>query len=74
MRCDFRDKCTFYKDHISEMPVTATIYRRQYCDHDFVRCARNMTATILGQEQVPYDLFPCQNVRARLIVDGYIQV
>lgn len=68
MKCEFRDKCTFYEDHIAKMPVTASVYRRMYCDLDFVRCARNMTAAELGHELVPNDLFPTQNVRARKII------
>lgn len=68
MKCEFRNNCTFYEDHISKMPVTASVYKRMYCDLDFVKCARNMTAAELGHELVPHDLFPTQNVRARKII------
>ncbi len=74
MNCEFWDKCTFYDDYISKMPVTAIFYKKQYCDLDFVTCARNMIAAKLGHEQVPHDLFPCQDVRARRIIEGIIQV
>ena len=68
-KCDFFDRCTFVKDNIDDMPVTAIIYKSQYCDLDFVRCARNITAAKLGVEQVPADLLPCQDVRARIIIN-----
>ena len=69
-RCEFFDLCMFFEDNYGDMPVTAIIYKSQYCDKDFENCARNMTAAILGPEQVPDDLFPCQNVRARTLIDG----
>jgi hypothetical protein len=68
MKCQFWNRCTFYANHISKMPVTASVYKRTYCDLDFVKCARNMVAAELGHELVPNDLFPTQNVRARKIV------
>jgi hypothetical protein len=68
MKCEFSNNCTFYEDHIAKMPVTANVYKRMYCDLDFVKCARNMTAAELGHELVPHDLFPTQNVRARKII------
>jgi len=74
MKCEFSDKCMFYEDHISKMPVTAFFYKKQYCDQDAVNCARYMIAEKLGPEQVPRDLFPCQDVRARMIVNGIKQV
>jgi len=67
-KCDFSDQCTFFEDYYINMPVTAIIYKSQYCDLDFVKCARNITAAKLGHEQVPNDLFPCQNVRVRIII------
>ena len=73
-KCDFLDQCTFFEDNYINMPVTAIIYKSQYCDQDFVNCARNLTAAKLGLEQVPYDLFPCQNVRARIIIGGNINL
>lgn len=71
-KCDFFDRCTFFEDYYHDMPVTAIIYRSQYCDLDSAKCARNMTAAKLGHEQVPHDLLPCQNVRAKIIIDGNI--
>src|SRR5512140_1158953 len=68
MKCEFSNKCTFYKDHIAIMPVTASVYKRMYCDLDFVKCARNMVAAELGHELVPQNLFPTQSVRARNII------
>jgi hypothetical protein len=71
-KCDFFDQCTFFEDNYSDMPVTAIIYKSQYCDLDFAKCARNVTAAKLGPEQVPQDLFPCQDARARIIIDENI--
>lgn len=68
--CNLFDKCTFFEDYYVDMPVTAIIYKSQYCDQDFANCARNMTALKLGHEQVPYDLLPCQSARARIIIEG----
>jgi hypothetical protein len=71
-KCNFIDKCRFFEDNYDNMPVTAIVYKSQYCDMDFEKCARNMTAAKMGPDQVPDDLLPCQNVRARLIIAGNI--
>src|SRR5512140_3233081 len=68
MKCEFSNKCTFYKDHIAIMPVTASVYKRMYCDLDFVKCARNMVASELRHELVPHNLFPTQSLRATNII------
>lgn len=70
VKCNNADKCTFFEDSYIDMPVTAIIYKSQYCDLDFAQCARNITAAKLGPEQVPPDLLPCQNTRARMIIAG----
>jgi len=68
MRCEFKNKCTFYVEHSSMMPVTADYYQATYCKIDSKSCARNMVAREVGFEQVPTDLFPCQAHRARKIL------
>jgi hypothetical protein len=68
-KCDFIDQCTFFNDYYTNMPVTAIIYKSQYCDLDYEKCARNMMAAKLGHEQVPPGLFPCQILRAKIIID-----
>lgn len=68
MRCEFKNKCTFYLEHSRLMPVTADYYQATYCKIDYKGCARNIVASELGLEQVPSDLFPCQVHRARKIL------
>jgi hypothetical protein len=74
MKCELRDICTFYEDNLDEMPVTALFYRKQYCEQDFEKCARKVTATALGYDQVPQDLLPCQLVRVRIITRGKVSI
>lgn len=68
MKCEFKNKCTFYAEQSHLMPVTADYYKVIYCKIDYENCARNMVAKEVGLEQVPADLFPCQIHRARKIL------
>jgi len=68
MKCDFSDKCRFCEENISMTPLTVGVYKRIYCDLDFVKCARYMVAAELGYELVPDDLYPTHNVRALKII------
>lgn len=68
MRCEFKNKCTFYSEQSQLMPVTADYYKVTYCKIDYKSCARNMVAREVGLDQVPADLFPCQAHRARKIL------
>jgi len=68
MKCEFSSECRFCEEHISKIPLTVGVYKRMYCDLDFVKCARNMVAAELGYELVPHDLYPTHNVRAIKII------
>lgn len=68
MKCEFKNRCTFYNEQSNVMPITADYYKSTYCKIDFKSCARNMVASEVGFEHVPSDLFPCQAHRARKII------
>ena len=52
------------------MPSTAAVYKKIYCEKDFDNCARLMIVKAPGRGQVPKDLFPNQKERAEGIIKG----
>ena len=74
MKCEFSNVCRFCDENISKMPLTVSVYKRMYCDLDFVKCARYMVTAELGYELVPDDLYPTHDIRAIKIVAENRQV
>ncbi|MGE3063540.1 MAG: hypothetical protein AB7T10_07910 [bacterium] len=69
--CAHLVKCPFFNDRMQSMPATADIYKKRYCRGDFNNCARFKVSKALGKENVPADLFPNQDERAKEIIsDG----
>jgi len=68
MKCEFSNECRFCEENISMMPLTVGVYKRMFCDLDFVKCARYMVAANLGYELVPNDLYPTHDIRAMKII------
>lgn len=60
--------CPFYNDKMADKPAIANLYKRKYCEKDYVNCARWKVGSTLGKQAVPLDLFPNQHERAEEII------
>jgi hypothetical protein len=69
-KCDLIEKCIFFNDQMANMPSTAQVYKKMYCEGKFEECARFMIVKAKGREHVPGDLFPNQKDRAESIIKG----
>ncbi len=67
--CPMLAGCMFFNDKMKNMPVTANIYKRNYCLGDNTNCARFLVRQALGAEHVPDDLFPNQRERAKVLLE-----
>lgn len=68
--CELIETCIFFNDQMPNMPSTAAVYKKIYCEQDFRNCARFMIFKASGRESVPKDLFPNQKERAETILKG----
>ena len=68
--CELVEACIFFNDKMTNMPSTAAVIKKSYCEGDFGRCARYMVVQAKGRGTVPADLFPNQVDRAREIITG----
>lgn len=66
--CELTTKCLFFNDKMANMPSTANMMKRKYCQGDFEHCARYIVCKALGRENVPADLTPSQADRAKQLV------
>lgn len=68
--CICLPRCPFFNDKMANMPGTAAIIKKNYCQGDNSNCARYMVFKSLGREAVPIDLYPNQVTRAKTIIDA----
>jgi len=66
--CELLEKCVFFNDKMGNMPSTASVIKMRYCMEDSSGCARYLVCKALGRENVPADLFPNQEDRARQLI------
>lgn len=66
--CVCLPKCPFFNDKMANMPGTAAIIKRNYCQGDNSNCARFLVFQALGREAVPADMYPNQVALAREII------
>ncbi len=66
--CVCLPRCPFFNDRMGEMPATAQLMKKRYCQGDQTRCARHMVFEKLGSQMVPLDLYPTQIERARQVI------
>lgn len=66
--CEMSANCPFFNDKMANMPATATILKKKYCQGNFSTCARYLVCTALGRENVPADLTPSQADRAKQLL------
>ena len=67
-QCECLGGCPFFNDKMANMPVAAELYRKKYCLGDPTECARHIVFKALGKPNVPVDLYPNQQDRARRLV------
>lgn len=68
MCCENLSTCQFYNGKIDKESGVGSMYKRRYCEGDKNKCARYMTASKVGREHVPADLFPNMHDRAEAII------
>lgn len=72
-KCELIETCIFFNDQMVNMPSTAAVYKKIYCQQDFDKCGRYMIFKAVGREHVPKDLFPNQSDRAAMIIKEHKQ-
>jgi len=70
-QCELTETCIFFNDQMANMPSTSAVYKKIYCEKDFDTCGRYMIFKSIGRENVPKDLFPNQNDRAKEIIENH---
>lgn len=68
MDCECLPKCPFFHDRMQDMPASALLMKRTYCQDDWHHCARYMVFKAKGSDAVPIDLYPTQVEEARRIL------
>ena len=66
--CEMMTVCIFFNDKMANMPSTAGMLKRKYCQGDFALCARHIVCAALGVDKIPADLTPSESDRARQII------
>lgn len=67
-KCERFEKCiTFFKEQSKKLPATIHFLESTYCNVDNHRCARLAFFMALDSEDIPLDLFPCQQIRGQLL-------
>lgn len=63
--CELTPACPFFNDKMANMPSTASMMKRKYCQGNFAICARFIVFEALGRQGVPPDLSPNETDKAR---------
>ncbi len=71
MDCPLINSCPFFNDKLKDMPSMSNIYKRNYCKKDYIRCARYLVSTTIGKENVPLDIFPNHEGKAKEIIKNF---
>ncbi len=67
--CQIARSCPLYRGQKdSQTAAVSNWLKTQYCRGNFALCARHAIHEAMGQEYVPADLFPNEQVRANQIV------
>ncbi len=65
--CQIAKNCPLYRSDATSQSVSRWL-KSHYCRGNFVLCARHTVHEAMGQEYVPADLFPNEQIRAHEIV------
>jgi len=69
MACENIKGCPFFNDRLDNMPALASMYKKNYCEGEYEKCARYVVCKKLGKEGVPDNLFPNQMDKAMEILE-----
>jgi hypothetical protein len=73
--CECLSGCPFFNDKMKEKPATAQIYKKSYClGGENEKCARHQVKVAIGKENVPGDLYPNQNDKAKEIINEFKKI
>lgn len=69
--CELLAGCLFFNDKMPMETGLGSLFKRNYCQGDYSKCARYKVAKTLGREKVPTTLYPNMFDQAeRLIAEG----
>jgi hypothetical protein len=69
--CKLLAGCIFFNDKMPMDSGLGALFKKSYCQGDFMKCARFRVAEALGRERVPGNLYPNMFEEAeKLIVKG----
>ena len=66
--CKLLKGCLFFNDKMSIDKGVGALYKKNYCEGDFNKCARYQVATTIGRDKVPNDLYPNMFDQAKEII------
>jgi len=67
--CQYFSKCTFFADKMGNMPATANVFKRQFCQGTPENCARHMIWKARGEDAIPESLFPNERIKAGQLIN-----
>ncbi|MCK5708073.1 MAG: hypothetical protein KAI43_10510 [Candidatus Aureabacteria bacterium] len=65
--CPYKED-TFLQDQLVKMPAFIKSIKKDYCEGNFIECARYMVLKALGEENIPANLFPNDQKGAKEII------
>lgn len=68
--CECLPRCPFFNDKMHGLETIKEMLKKNYCKSDFSQCARYLVFKAKGRENVPIDLYPNQQDRAKAILRG----
>jgi hypothetical protein len=72
-RCELHTSCFFFNEQVSNMPQFLGPLRDNYCDGNFVNCARFKISQALGRDKVPTFMYPNGFFETRIHAESKFQ-
>ncbi len=66
--CECLPGCPFFNDKMGDMPSTANLMKKTYCQGNWSTCARHIVFEKLGRDAVPNTLYPNMKDKAMEIL------
>lgn len=67
--CPLIDHCPFSKNNLDNIPPNSDEHKTYYCINNSFKCARLLTARILGINSVPLSLQPNEMKKAEELIN-----
>jgi len=70
-KCSITSECPFFNDQLSEIKTAKERedMKRKYCGGGNSQCSRYIIAKALGLNEVPWNLFPNDFIKANIILE-----